>query len=283
VLKVLGLSKKSWYYSQQRQSYEEKYIHLREPLLEIARDHPEYGYRRTTVELAEMGHPINRKVVANLHNYWGLCLMRRTKRPKKSAVRALLQEAGPLINLVARLEEIDDFGVLYTDFTVIRYQRGHARAQWIPIVDHKSKLVMGHALGESANTDLALDAWFMVRSSFRQLDLKIEGTIIHTDQDGVFTGHRWLRETVLKDRVRASFSEDGAKGNVYMESFFGRFKEENRSILWEQEDMHSLWEIVKCRTRYYNRERRHSALGYKSPIKYLNEKGKIPSRYASEK
>ena len=252
-------------------------------MLEIAKDHPEYGYRRTAVELQEMGYPINRKVVAKLHNYWGLSLMRTAKRPKKSAVRALLQEAGSLINLVASLEEIDDFEVLYTDFTQIRYQRGHAKAQWIPIIDHKSKLVMGHALGESPNTDLALDAWSMVRSSFRQLNLKIEGIIVHSDQDGVFTGHRWLRETVLRDRVQASFSEDGAKGNVYMESFFGRFKEENRSILWEQEDLHSLWEVVKSRVTYYNQERRHSALGYKSPIKYLNEKGKIPSRYASEK
>ena len=283
MLKALGLSKKSWYYSQQRRSYEEKYIHLNEPLLEIARDHPEYGYRRTTVELCEMGYPINRKVVAKLHNYWDLSLMRRAKRPKKSAVRTLLQEAGSLVNLVAPLEEIDDFEVLYTDFTQIRYKRGYARAQWIPVIDHKSKLILGHALGESPNTDLALDAWSMVYSSFRQLDLKTEGVIVHSDQDGVFTGHRWLRETVLRARVRASFSEDGAKGNVYMESFFGRFKEENRSILWEQEDLHSLWDVVKSRTKYYNRERRHSALGYKSPIEYLKKKGKIPSRYASEK
>jgi len=251
--------------------------------MEIARDHPEYGYRRTAVELSEKGYPTNRKVVARLHNCWGLSLMRTAKRPKKSAVRALLQEAGPLINLVVQLEEIDDFEVLYTDYTQIRYQRGHGKAQWIPIIDHKSKLVMGHALGESPNTDLALDAWSMVRSSFQKLDLKIEGVIVHTDQDGVFTGHRWLRETVIRDRVRASFSEDGAKGNVYMESFIGRFKEENRSILWEQEDLPSLWEVVKSRTKYYNRERRHSALGYKSPLEYLNEKGKIPSRYASEK
>jgi putative transposase len=141
---------------------------------------------------------------------------------------------------------------------------------------------MGHALGESPNTDLALDAWSMVRSSFRQLNLKIEGVIVHTDQDGVFTGHRWLRETVLRDRIRASYSEDGAKGNAHTESFFGPFKEENRSILWEQEDLHSLWEVVKSRVRYYNREPRHSALEYKSPIKYLNEKSKIPSRFASE-
>jgi putative transposase len=282
-LSALALSKKTWYYAQRKRSYEEKYHHLREPLLEIAKDHPEYGYRRTTVELSERGHPINRKVVARLHNHWGLSLMRAAKRPKKSAVRALLKEAGPLVNLVAELEEIDDFEVLYTDFTQIRYKRGHAKAYWIPLFDHKSKLVLGHALGESPNTDLALEAWSMARSSSQKLTLTLEGIIVHSDQDGVFTGHRWLRETVLRDRVRPSFSEDGAKGNVYMESFIGRFKEENRSIFWEKDDLHSLWEVVKGRVRYYNRERRHSALGYKSPIQYLNEKGKVPSRDASEK
>jgi transposase InsO family protein len=211
VLKALGLSKKTWYYAQKRISYEEKYYHLREPLLEIAKDHPEYGYRRTAEELLEMGYPIDRKVVAKLHNYWGLSLIRTAKRPKKSVVRLLLQEAGSLVNLVARLEEIDDFEVLYTDFTQIRYQRAHAKAQWIAVIDHKSKLILGHALGASPNTDLALEAWSMVRSSFRQLDLEIEDVIVHSDQDGVFTGHRWLRETVLRARVRASFSEDGAK------------------------------------------------------------------------
>lgn len=231
----------------ERRSYEERYIHLREPLLEIARDHPEYGYRRTAEELSEMGYPINRKVVAKLHNYWDLSLRRRAKRPKKSSIRAFFFRTGSLVNLEAQVEEIDDFEVLNADFTQIRYQRGHGKAQWIPIVDYKRKLDMGHALGESPNTDLALDVWSMVHPSFRQLGLKIEGTIVHTDQDGVFTGHRWLRETVLRARVRASFSEDGAKGNVYIESFVGRLKEEKRWILYEQEDLHSLWEIVKSR------------------------------------
>ncbi|MBN2396125.1 MAG: hypothetical protein JXC36_06660 [Candidatus Atribacteria bacterium] len=105
MLKALGLSKKSWYYSQQRRSYEEEYNYLRGPLLEISRDHPEYGYRRTAVELAEMGYPINRKMVARLHNYWDLSLMRRAKRPKKSGVRVLLQKAGALINLAASLRK----------------------------------------------------------------------------------------------------------------------------------------------------------------------------------
>ncbi len=79
---------------------------------------------------------------------------------------------------------------------------------------------------------------------------------------------------VVKDKVRISYSEDGAKGNVYTESFIGRFKSENLLLFWEQEDFKALEEVIKARVRYYNRVRRHSALGNKSPFEYLNRKSK---------
>ena len=60
-----------------------------------------------------------------------------------------------------------------------------------------------------------------------------------------------------------------------MESFIGRFKNENRFFLWEKEDFESLQRVVNERIRYYNFVRRHSALGNKSPMKYLKEKGKL--------
>jgi len=59
----MGLSKTSWYYAQRKRSYEEKYPHLRKPLLEIAREHPEYGYRRTSIELKARGFHVNHKVI----------------------------------------------------------------------------------------------------------------------------------------------------------------------------------------------------------------------------
>ena len=79
----------------------------------------------------------------------------------------------------------------------------------------------------------------------------------------------------VKDKVCVSYSDNGAKGNVYSESFIGRFKSENRLLFWEQEDFESLEEVVKVRVRYYNRIRRHSTLGNKSPFEYLNRKTNI--------
>jgi transposase InsO family protein len=92
-----------------------------------------------------------------------------------------LREAGSEINLVQSLERIDDFEVLYTDFTEIRYQKGKTKALWMPIIDHSSKAIVGHALGENANTELAMEAWGKAKSMLKKLSQKIEGIIIHHD------------------------------------------------------------------------------------------------------
>lgn len=243
--------------------------------MEIAEEHPEYGYRRTTTELHARGFLRNHKVVERLHRSFHLSVMKKVKHPKPNPIHKLLKEVGGQINLVSRLKKIDDFEVLYTDFTEIIYQKGQAKAQMMPIVDHKSKLVAGHALGPSANTELALKAWKKAKKTFLRLGQNIEKAIIHHDQDGVYIGHCWLREVVVKSKARISYSEDGAKENVHMESFIGRFKTENSDLFWDQDDLESLKQVVDERVRYYNYERRHSALGNIAPMEYLNKKGLI--------
>ena len=146
----------------------------------------------------------------------------------------------------------------------------------MPIIDHSSKLVVGHALGDADNTELALEAWRSAKRTLKRYGLKTEGLIIHQDQDGVYLGHDWLYELAVRDKVRVSYSEKGAKGNVHMESFNGRPKSENRLLFWEQNDLASLKKVAGQRIRYYNHVCRHSVLGNKSPIRYLKKKGKIP-------
>jgi putative transposase len=275
-LAALGLSKGTGSYAQKKRSYEERHSGLRQPLLEIARKHPEYGYRRTNAELRERGIQVSPKVVARLHTTWDLAVIKRIRKPKAGSLAKLLKDTGSKINLVSNLASIDDFEVLYTDFTEIVYRRGRAKAQLMPIVDHRSKPVVGYALGEADNTELALAAWRGAKKTLKRYGVKTEGIIVHHDQDGVYLGHSWLYELAIRDKVRVSYSENGAKGNVHMESFNGRLKSENRLLFWEQDNLASLKKVVDQRIRYYNHVRRHSALGNKSPIRYLKEKGKIP-------
>jgi hypothetical protein len=82
VLKVLGISKKTWYYASEKATYEEKYAYLKKPLFEIARRHPKYGVPRTVSELRARGYEVNHKVVERVNAIWSLAV--RSKRGVKT-------------------------------------------------------------------------------------------------------------------------------------------------------------------------------------------------------
>ena len=270
-LSVLDLPRSTWYYHRDgRRSYAEKYAHLQGPLEAIARRSPEYGYRRSRVELRERyGHDVNHKVVQRLHRLWGLPLLRGTRRPKPSGIRRAIEDAGERANLVVGLEAIGPSEVAYTDFTELVYAGGRRKAHLIVIVDHATKVAPGWALGERAITPLALEAWERARKSLFDLGIDRAGLILHQDQDPVFTSYAWTSRLLLDDAVRLSYTLRGAQDNPEMEAFFSRFKTENRSLFLEATDPGELRTLVRDRMDYYNRERRHSALGYVAPLRYV--------------
>jgi len=67
-----------------------------------------------------------------------------------------------------------------------------------------------------------------------------------------------------------SYAENGAKDNPWIESFWGRFKTENRDLLWEAETLKEVSAIIDDKMPYYNEVRRHSARAYKSPEEVLS-------------
>ena len=270
-LATVELPKSTWYYHQKHKvDYEEKYAHLRSILEEIARDHPEYGVPRIMPELRdEYKVAVNHKVVERLLGTWDLSILCSTHRPRPSSIQRAITEAGGLANLVAQMEEIDLFQVVYTDFTELVYTNGQRKAILMPIIGHTSKIAFGWAVGESANTVLALQAWKRAKGTFQELNISFEGMIVHHDRDSVYTGYEWTSQLLLKDKARLSYALRGAKDNPEMESFNGRFKDENHSLLLEAQSLDELVEMVDRRMAYYNTERRHSSIDYLPPATYI--------------
>jgi len=270
-LAAVELPRSTWYYHQRRRaSYGRKYGHLREPLETIARRHPEYGYRRTTVELREThGQRVNHKVVQRLHRLWDLPLIRGTRPPKPSGIRRVITAAGDRINLVMGKETIRPFEVAHADFTELVYANGRRKAKLIPIIDHTTKLVLGWAVGEHAETQLALAAWKRASRSLQRHSVALEQVIAHHDQDPVFTGYAWTSRLLLEDHVRVSYALNGARDNPEMEAFNSRFKTENRSLFLDAQTLTQLVAVVGRRMNYYNHDRRHSSIGYQPPARYI--------------
>jgi putative transposase len=278
-LTALELPRSTWYYHRnEKLSYAEKHAALHPLLEEIARQHPEYGYRRTTQELRNTYQKtINHKVVQRLHRSWELALLRTTRIPRPSGIRQILQEANGRANLIADLESIVLFQVAYTDFTELRFADGREKAYLMPIVDHTSKLVFGWAVGWRANTELALRAWQQAKETFLDLQIPSQGMIIHHDQDPVYTSYDWTGQLLLKDKVRVSYALGGAKDNPEMEAFFSRFKAEGHSLFLDASTLDELVTVVDQRMQYHNEIRLHSSIGYRAPMKFIQQIASLSS------
>jgi len=275
-LKAAGLPKSTYYYHQnEKVDYEEKYSHLKPKLDEIIDEHPGYGRDKIKTELEENhGLTVNHKVITRLLRLWEIKLARATRSTEPSPVRQALSEAAGDLNLVKPLEEenIGLFDVLYTDFTELRYGNGRVKAWLIPVIGHRSKLIFGWAVGKGPTTEVAFIDWNRTRKTFSRYNANLEGTILHQDQDSVFTSNDWVDETLIEEGVKLSYSENGARGNVYMESFNGHFKCPNRSLFCEAQSLEELRVIVEDRINYWNQRRRHASLKNRIPIDYIEKR-----------
>lgn len=76
------------------------------------------------------------------------------------------------------------------------------------------------------------------------------------------TSYRWLRATLPKDGRRVGYSENGAEGNLWIESLWGRTKAEIGSRITEASSLPALRSVFDERFICYNQERRHVLIGY---------------------
>ena len=281
-LEALGVSKGTWHYRMrggskqaEREARDEA---LRAPVVEVIREHPSYGYRRIRPELEEaIGQVVNDKRLRRLLNEWELNLHRTTARSSPSEIRRILKQAEGHLNRVARWNP-GPLEVLSTDFTELRYAGGSRRAWLMAMVDLDSAWVPGWAVGPSANRALALRCWSRTTAAYDELAASLDGVTVPSDQDAVYTSYAWLRRLLIDSGVRISYSENGARGNPWIESFWARFKQENASLISEAASLAELQEVVGRQMRYYNRERRHSGVGNQPPLAYLESEGFNPRR-----
>lgn len=273
-LETIGLPRSTWYYwKTEKRTYQQKYSQLKSLIEKIIDQYPDYGYRKIKVELEETyGQVVNHKVLLRLLRLWDLRLLRSARNTEKSEVRKSIQEAGSNIDLVKGKEKFELFEVAYTDFTNITYECGVRKAKLIPIIGHRSKAIFGWAVGKHANADLALKSWKRAKRTFKKQEIPFKGMIIHQDQDAVFTGNRWVDKLLREDKVRLSYSENGARGNPMMESFNGHFKCPNHSLFCEAKTIEDLREIVRDRVHYWNSKRRHAGLDYQAPLVYIKQR-----------
>jgi transposase InsO family protein len=132
------------------------------------------------------------------------------------------------------------------------------------VMDLCTRKIVGWSMAEHLRTELCLDAVDMAIRSRRPG----EGLVHHSDR-GVQYASEEYRQLLQSHGIRLSMSRVGdCYDNAAMESFWGTLKTElvyRRSYQTREEARQSVFKYIEC---WYNRRRRHSAIGYKSPEQF---------------
>ena len=268
-LKALGLSKGTYHYRlHRRPERRAKDEALKERIVSVIEEHPAYGYRRIYQELRCAGERVNHKRLRRVLGSYELALKRCLPRSRPSAVAKLVAAAGRSADLI-KGRSLSILGAFSTDFKEIAYDGGRKKAWVMVLLDLKSRWAGGFAVGASRNRSVALEALHDLRRNIASLGQHFSGVVIHHDKDSVYTSYRWLEELLLKERVRVSYAEHGARDNPWIESFWGRFETENGELILEAKSLEEVRRIMAKQLDYYNRKRRHSALAYRRPYEIV--------------
>ncbi len=213
-------------------------------------------------ELVARGWKVCENTVAKLMADHG---MRATSSPKFKATTDSNHPHPVAENTLNReFEQESADRVWLADITYIWTREG-----WLYlacVLDTYSRKVVGWSMGERMTQELVLDAMRMALGRRRP---DREGTLLHHSDRGSQYANGAYQELLCEENITCSMSRKGnCWDNAMMESFFATLKKERihrEDYATRSEARESVFDYIE---RFYNRVRRHSALGYVSPEQF---------------
>jgi len=225
--------------------------------------HPFYGARRMALFLKGKGYSAGRRHVGALMRKMGI----NAVYPK-----ANLSKPNPEHKIYPYLlRGLDITGpnqVWSADITYIRMKKGFAYL--VAIMDWHSRSVLSWRLSNTLETDFCVEA---LEEAFREYG---KPKIFNTDQGSQFTSEKFISKLVGK---KITISMDGrgrAYDNIFIERLWRTVKYED-IYLKGYADIKEAREGLKEYFEFYNEERHHQSLNYKTPAEIYREEEKAES------
>jgi len=219
-----------------------------------------YGAMKIKAVLAEQGEVISDKMVSELMREMNLCSMRTSaKKTYLRLERGSREKKKDSLQMQFSVSTPNHVWV--SDTTHFKLNNQHYFI--CVIIDLFSRKVVAHSISPKHSTQLITGS-FKSAYKIRQPD---NGLIFHSDRGTQYTAYSF--EKLLKAcKTEHSFSPTGRPcHNAVMESFFSSMKKEELY----RTNYHSVGELKKRISQYiefYNTERPHATLNYKTPSTY---------------
>jgi len=260
LLKLAKLPRSTFYYQQQALQAADKYQQLKDQIRMLFERHRgRYGYRRITAELRQLGHHVNHKLV---QRQMGMLGLKSLVRPKKyRSFKGEVGQAAPhelqrqFTAKAANQKWVTDV----TEFNV-----AGEKLYLSPVLDLYNGEIIAFETSKRPVFDLVNS---MLKKALAKLGPE-DKPMLHSDQGWHYRMPAFQRQLRERELVQSMSRKGNCYDNAAMESFFATLKRER--VYHEHYYTHaqaraSVFEYIEV---FYNRKRRHSSLGYTSPVEF---------------
>jgi len=232
------------------------------PLIRMiyARSREKYGSPRIADSLCDEGYSAGKSRIARIMRDNGI----QARGKRKFRMTTNSRHNHPVAeNLLARRFTVAcPNAVWVADITYIWTTEG-----WLylaGVMDLYSRRIVGWAMADRIDTELTLAA---LHQALGRREVR-PGMLHHSDRGSQYAAEAYQR-LLKRHGISASMSrKKNCWDNAVMESFFATLKTElvyEERFMTREEAKRKIFEYIEV---YYNRERRHSSLGYKSPFDF---------------
>jgi transposase InsO family protein len=219
-----------------------------------------YGSPRIWDALVKQGHRIGEHRVARLMRQDGI----RAKTVKKWRTTTQSQHRFPVAaNTLDRAFTVEEPNRVWAgDITYVWTLEG-----WLylaVLLDLYSRRVVGWAMSQRVTVELTEQALTMALAK----RAPTAGLLHHSDRGSQYAATSYQRVLDEYGLLPSMSRKGNCWDNACVESFFGTLKRElvyHRRYATREEARQDIFEYIEV---FYNRQRRHSTLGYHSPAEY---------------
>jgi len=271
--KYLGMRRDAYYYRVKPR----KKDHERIRIIKETFEHNKcvYGLEKLYIALHKKGVAISRKKLTQVMKEEKL-VSKYVKRRKPRSAESLVNtdNIGNKIN-----REFTDRKLLEVVASDLTYVDINHKWNYICLlIELSHREIIGYAAGENKDAELVKKAWLSVRKDIRDI------SIFHTDRGSEFKNDE-IDRILNAGKIERSLSRPGKPiDNAVCESMYDIVKTE---FIYDEHfrDTMDLQNKLGSWVWWYNNERLHSSLGYKTPVESREscEVGVTPDKLANKK
>ncbi len=245
---LILLARSTCQYKIKRQADEE----FENQVKELAFANPRYGYRRVHALLRRRRQTVNRKRVVRIWQKFGLQVPRLKQKRKR------LREPQPLMPTATRPNEVWTY-----DFVFDRDAAGR-RLKLLTLMDEFTREGLTIRVGRSFKSG-------QVKEVLREVGAKRGFPQFTRSDNGSEFIAGIIKDFLAENNVKAAYIEPGSPWqNGKGESFNGKFRDEclRMEIFgnWREAEV-----VAEKWRKFYNAERPHSSLGYRTPNEFRRD------------